>query len=359
MTRLINGNFTNKTMELRLVECVPNFSEGKDKAIIDSIIQPILDNKSVTLLDIDMGRDFNRTVVTMVGDPESVLQTVTECTSIALELIDMRHHSGEHARMGAVDVVPFIPIKGVTMEECIELSNRYAKSVSDAHSLPVFLYAKSAQYPSRVRLPDIRKGEYEGLQKKLDSPDWKPDFGPAKFQPTMGATATGARNFLIAYNVNLNTADKSKANLIASKIRTSGMIVKDENGEIVRDKTGTALRTPGRFEKLQAAGWMYNESTAQVSMNLLDYSVTGLHDVTETIKLEASKLGLEAVAGELVGLVPLQAIMDAGNFYTNTNIQDVDTLVGNAIEGLMLDRLESFDPYGNIIEWAIERKKNE
>ena len=359
MTRLINGNFTNKTMELRLVECVPNFSEGKDKAIIDSIIQPILDNKSVTLLDIDMGRDFNRTVVTMVGDPESVLQTVTECTSIALELIDMRHHSGEHARMGAVDVVPFIPIKGVTMEECIELSNRYAKFVSDAHSLPVFLYAKSAQYPSRVRLPDIRKGEYEGLQKKLDSPDWKPDFGPAKFQPTMGATATGARNFLIAYNVNLNTADKSKANLIASKIRTSGMIVKDENGEIVRDKTGTALRTPGMFEKLQAAGWMYNESTAQVSMNLLDYSVTGLHDVTETIKLEASKLGLEAVAGELVGLVPLQAIMDAGNFYTNTNIQDVDTLVGNAIEGLMLDRLESFDPYGNIIKWAIERKKNE
>ena len=359
MTRLINGNFTIKTMEQRLVECVPNFSEGKDKAIIDSIIQPILDNKTVTLLDIDMGPDFNRTVVTMVGDPESVLQTVTECTSIALELIDMRNHSGEHARMGAVDVVPFIPIKGVTMEECIELSNRYAKFVSEAHSLPVFLYAKSAQYPSRVRLPDIRKGEYEGLQKKLDSPDWKPDFGPAKFQPTMGATATGARNFLIAYNVNLNTADKSKANLIASKIRTSGTIVKDENGETVRDENGTALRTPGMFEKLQAAGWMYNEDTAQVSMNLLDYSVTGLHDVTETIKLEASKLGLEAVAGELVGLVPLQAILDAGNHYSDTNIEDVDTLVEDAIEGLMLDSLESFDPYDNIIEWAIEREKNE
>ena len=359
MTRLLNGNFTIKTMEQRLVECVPNFSEGQDKTIIDSIIQPILDNKSVTLLDIDMGRDFNRTVVTMVGDPESVLQTVTECTSIALELIDMRHHSGEHARMGAVDVVPFIPIKGVTMEECIELSNRYAKSVSKAHSLPVFLYAKSAQNPSRVRLPDIRKGEYEGLQEKLESPDWKPDFGPAKFQPTMGATATGARNFLIAYNVNLNTADKSKANLIASKIRTSGTIVKDENGETVRDKNGTVQRIPGMFEKLQAAGWMYNEDTAQVSMNLLDYSVTGLHDVTETIKHEASQLGLEAVAGELVGLVPLRAILDAGNHYSDTNIQDVDTLVENAIEGLMLDSLESFDPDDNIIEWAIERKKNE
>ncbi len=359
MTRLINGNFTNKTMEQRLVECVPNFSEGQDKAIIDLIIQPILDNKSVTLLDIDMGGDFNRTVVTMVGDPESVLQTVTECTSIALELIDMRHHSGEHARMGAVDVVPFIPIKGVTMDECIELSNRYAKYVSDAHSLPVYLYAKSAKYPSRVRLPDVRKGEYEGLQKKLESPDWKPDFGPAKFQPTMGATATGARNFLIAYNVNLNTTDKSKANTIASKIRTSGTIVKDENGETVRDKNGIVQRIPGMFEKLQAAGWMYNEDTAQVSMNLLDYSVTGLHDVTETIKLEASKLGLEAVAGELVGLVPLQAIIDAGNFYSDTNIQDVDTLVRNAIDGLMLDRIESFDPYQNIIEWAIEREQNE
>ena len=173
----------------------------------------------------------------------------------------------------------------------------------------------------------------------------------------MGATATGARNFLIAYNVNLNTADKSKANAIASKIRTSGIVVKDDNGETVRDKNGIVQRIPGIFEKLQAAGWMYNEEIAQVSMNLLDYSVTGLHDVTEAIKLEASRLGLEAVAGELVGLVPLQAIMDAGNHYSDTNIQDVDSLVENAIEGLMLDRLESFDPYENIIEWAIERGK--
>ena len=342
-----------------LVECVPNFSEGRDQSIIDEIIQSISTVSDVTLLDVDIGYDFNRTVVTMVGEPESVLQTVTECTSVALELIDMRLHSGEHARMGAVDVVPFIPIKGVTMEECIDLSNRYAKLVSDEHSLPVFLYANSAQYPSRVRLPDIRKGEYEGLQEKIQSPDWKPDFGPVKFQPTMGATATGARNFLIAYNVNLNTADKSKANTIASKIRTSGIVVKDDNGETVRDKNGIVQRIPGIFEKLQAAGWMYNEEIAQVSMNLLDYSVTGLHDVTEAIKLEASKLGLEAVAGELVGLVPLQAIMDAGNHYSDTNIQDVDSLVENAIEGLMLDRLESFDPYENIIEWAIERGKNE
>ena len=359
MTRLINGNFAMKTMEHRLVECVPNFSEGKDSTIIDSIVQPIIDNKFVTLLDIDMGTDFNRTVVTMVGEPESVLQTVVECTSIALELIDMRLHSGEHARMGAVDVVPFIPIKGVTMEECIDLSNRYAKSVSDKHSLPVYLYANSARYPSRVRLPDIRKGEYEGLQEKIQSPDWVPDFGPAEFQPTMGATATGARNFLIAYNVNLNTSNKSMANTIASKIRSSGVIVKDEDGETVRDENGIVQRTPGMFDKLQAAGWMYNEATAQVSMNLLDYSVTGLHDVTETIKVEASKIGLEAIAGELVGLVPLQAILEAGIHYSDTNIKDVESLVQNAIDGLMLDKLESFDPHENIIEWAIGGGKNE
>ena len=159
--------------------------------------------------------------------------------------------------------------------------------------------------------------------------------------------------------MNLNSADKSKANTIASKIRTSGIVVKDDNGETVRDKNGIVQRIPGIFEKLQAAGWMYNEEIAQVSMNLLDYSVTGLHDVTEAIKLESAKLGLEAVAGELVGLVPLQAIMDAGNHYSDTNIQDVDSLVENAIEGLRLDRLESFDPHENIIEWAIEREKNE
>ena len=175
----------------------------------------------------------------------------------------------------------------------------------------------------------------------------------------MGVMATGARNFLIAYNVNLNTSDKSSANLIASKIRTSGVIVKDSDGNTVRDENGVVQRVPGRFEQLQAAGWMYNEETAQVSMNLLDYSVTGLHDVTEAIKQEAANLGLEAVAGELVGLVPLQAILDSGEYYSDTNIHDIGALVENAINGLMLDRLSDFEAHENIIEWAIEREKNE
>jgi len=337
----------------RLVECVPNFSEGRDRAIIDSILEPIITTEGVTLLDVDMGADFNRTVVTIVGDPEPVLSVAIECTAIAIELIDMRNHSGEHARMGAVDVVPFIPISGVSMAECVELSHRYARAVSQNLSLPVYMYAHSAVTEQRVRLPDIRKGEYEGLSDRIITDEWVPDYGPSEFKPTMGATATGARSILVAYNVNLNTDDKSKANTIASKIRTSGAIVRDDQGEILRSDDGKAKRTPGIFEQLQAAGWMYDEDTAQVSMNLLDHSVTGLHDVTDAIRKEASKMGLEAVASELVGLVPLEAMLDAGRHYHEGSNTDDSTLVQVAIDELMLDRLDTFNANSSIIEWAI------
>ena len=340
-------------MTSRLVECVPNFSEGRDKTIIDRIIQPILDNEGVTLLDIDMGADFNRTVVTMVGDPESVLNTVIQCTSIALELIDMSTHSGEHARMGAVDVVPFIPISNVTMADCVDLSQRYGKTISSKHNLPIYLYAESAISPQRVRLPDIRKGEYEGFEEKLSQPEWKPDFGPSQFTPKMGVTATGGRNLLIAYNVNLNTDNKSQANHIAGKIRTSGYVIKDDEGNSIQDENGKPLRQPGIFSNVQAAGWMYDENTAQVSMNLLDFTLTGLHQVTDAIKLEAKKLGLEAVSSELVGLVPLDAILAAGQHYGNNPDASEKELVDYAINGLMLNKLSDFDPNKNIIEWAI------
>ena len=340
-------------MTSRLVECVPNFSEGRDKTIIDRIIQPILDNEGVTLLDIDMGADFNRTVVTMVGDPESVLNTVIQCTSIALELIDMSTHSGEHARMGAVDVVPFIPISNVTMADCVDLSQRYGKTISSKHNLPIYLYAESAISPQRVRLPDIRKGEYEGFEEKLSQPEWKPDFGPSQFMPKMGVTATGGRNLLIAYNVNLNTDNKSQANQIAGKIRTSGYVIKDDEGNSIQDENGKPLRQPGIFSNLQAAGWMFDENTAQVSMNLLDFTLTGLHQVTDAIKLEAKKLGLEAVSSELVGLVPLDAILAAGQHYGNNPDASEKELVDYAINGLMLNKLSDFDPNKNIIEWAI------
>ena len=342
-------------MQEALVECVPNFSEGRDKQLIEKITRPIMEANGVSLLDVDMGHDFNRTVVTMVGRPEEVLSTVIECTRIATNLIDMRGHSGEHARMGAVDVVPFIPIKGISMDDCVTLSERYAQAVSEELDLPIYLYAEAARSPQRSRLPDIRRGQYEGMEEKVTSPEWKPDYGPAEFKPKMGVTATGARTILIAYNVNLDTDDKSKANSIASKIRTSGSLVKDENGEKVVGEDGKALRKPGMFQSLQAAGWMYDSTTAQVSMNLLDYDVTGLHDVTEAIRLEAKKIGLNVTAGELVGLVPLNAMKSAGNYYNDDgNGADEKSVVEKAISGLMLDRLGDFDPKSCIIEWAIE-----
>ena len=344
-------------MEARLIECVPNFSEGKDPEIIKQITRPIRQSSTVTLLDIDMGSDFNRTVVTMVGDPEEVLPVVIECTIIAAELIDMRNHKGEHARMGAIDVVPFIPINGVTMDECVKLSERYGEAVSKELDLPVYLYAEAAKISERIRLPNIRRGEYEGLENKLSSPQWAPDFGPNEFNPRLGATVTGARSILIAFNVNLDTDDKTKANNIAGIIRTSGTLVKDENGEKILDDEGKPLRNPGLFKSLQAAGWMYNDSTAQVSMNLLNFKETGLHDVTQAIREQANQMGLEVIAGELVGLVPLDAMISAGRYYSeNESEKDELSLVDSAIHGLMLDDLEDFDPNSCIIEWAISEK---
>ena len=338
-----------------LIECVPNFSEGRDPTTIDAITDSIEAVEGVSILDVDMGHDFNRTVVTMVGEPEAVLQAAISCTSVAIELIDMRNHTGEHARMGAVDVVPFIPLEGATIETCISLSERYAEAVSEMFDLPVYLYAESARSDQRVRLPDIRRGEYEGLEEKITSSEWLPDFGTPEFKPKMGATASGARQILIAYNVNLNTSDKSKANAIAGIIRTSGVIVRDENGDKLLSDEGAPIRKPGMFQHLQAAGWMYNQDIAQVSMNLLNHNVTGLHTVTDAIRIEAGNIGLQAVAGELVGLVPLSAMISAGKHYHNDpDCNDHSTLVQSAINGLMLNELEGFDAYNSIIEWTLE-----
>ena len=337
-----------------LIECVPNFSEGRNPEVIAMITKPIIDSPDVDLLDVDMGYDFNRTVVTMVGEPEAVLRAAIECTSIAVEMIDMRGHSGEHARMGAVDVVPFIPLRGSSMWECVKLSERYAESVSEQLGLPVYMYAEAARDSQRVRLPDIRKGEYEGMKKKMMSDGWAPDYGPSVFPESMGVTAAGARQILIAYNVNLNTDDKKIANSIASKIRTSGSLLRDENGDKVIGKDGNPMRTPGKFQSLQAAGWMFDEDTAQVSMNLLDHSVTGLHDVTETIRTEAEKLGYSVTGSELVGLVPLDAMLSAGKKYLDApnNENELD-LVNSAISGLSLNEFGEFVPQTSIIEWAI------
>ena len=338
-----------------LVECVPNFSEGRDLAIINAITDAMTSVEGVALLDVDMGADFNRTVVTIVGPPDCVLEAAINGTRVAIERIDMTNHCGEHARMGAVDVVPFIPISNVSMSECVNLSVLYAERASEEFGLPVFLYAESARDDERVRLPDIRRGEYEGLAEKFADPSWRPDYGPAEFKPKMGATASGARNILIAYNVNLDTADKGSANKIAGKLRTSGVLKKDDSGEKIIGTDGKPERIPGQFKSLQAAGWMYNDDTAQVSMNLLDYSATGLHSVTEAIRCEASDMALRVTAGELVGLLPLNAMLDAGRYY-HENPEDATEmdLVQSAVIGLQLDVLGEFIPEERIIEWAAE-----
>jgi glutamate formiminotransferase/formiminotetrahydrofolate cyclodeaminase len=342
-------------MSRRLVECVPNFSEGKDEAVIAEITAAIVAVEGVTLLDVDMGADFHRTVVTMVGEPEPILEAALAATEVALELIDMTTHRGEHARMGAVDVVPFIPISGVSMSECVELAERFGRSASERFGLPIYLYAEAAKSEQRVKLPEIRRGEYEGFEEKILEPEWAPDFGPAEFKPKIGVTATGARSLLIAYNVNLNTDDKSAANRIAGKLRTSGVLKKDGDGEKVIGPDGKPERIPGRFQSLQGAGWMYDELTAQVSMNLLDHEQTGLHTVTEAIRQEAAYLGLETTAGELVGLVPLAAITAAGRFYHESpESADEGSLVEAAIAGLQLDALAPFVATERIIEFAAE-----
>ena len=334
-----------------LVECVPNFSEGKDKVIIDSITAAMLTVDDVKLLDVDMGSDFHRTVVTIVGPPEQVLESVIRGTGVALDLIDMSAHQGEHARMGAVDVVPFIPVQSVSMDECVKLAERYGQSVAEKYGLSVYLYANAAKDSSRVKLPDIRRGEYEGLEDKLSDPNWSPDYGPSEFNPLFGVTATGARPILIAYNVNLDTNDKSITNSIAGKLRTSGILKKDDSGNKILNSDGKPERIFGRFEALQGAGWMYDESTAQVSMNLLDYSTTGLHDVTEAIRELASESGHNTTAGELVGLVPLSAIIDAGLHYNGGDGPE-DVLISAPIEGLQLDKLGEFIVEKRIIEFA-------
>lgn len=337
-----------------LIECVPNFSEGRDKDIIDAIINSITSIDGVSVLDVDMGADFNRTVVTMVGEPEAVLEAAIKSTGVALKLIDMSKHTGEHARMGAIDVVPFIPLSNSTIEDCIELSVRYANAVSLNHGIPIYLYAESARVEGRVKLPDIRKGEYEGLKEKLSVPEWRPDFGPSVFLPRSGATATGARQILIAYNVNLSTHDKSLANVIAGKLRSSGVIKRDKQGNKLVDSNGITIRKPGKFKALQAAGWMYDEDTAQVSMNLLDHTITGLHDVTEAIRSEADKLGLTITASELVGLVPMKAMIQAGMHYcTNPDEGNENNILQHAVDGLGLEGLHEFDISSSIIELAI------
>ena len=341
----------------KIVECVPNFSEGKDKSIINAISAAVESVKGVKLLDVDPGADFNRTVYTFVGEPENVLEAAVSAAKVGTALIDMTKHKGEHARMGALDVCPFIPIKGVTDKDCIELSKKFGKRMTEETGIPVFLYAKSAQKKERIRLPDIRKGEYEALEEKFKDPSFKPDYGKAVFVPKSGATATGCRDILIAYNINLSTSDKSIASKIAGKIRTSGVVKKDKDGNKIIGKDGKAERIPGKFKGVQAGGMMYNENIAQVSMNLLNYREVNMHDVFEEVKEQAENLGVKVTGSEIVGLVPKESLFLGGKFYAKKQgikSTDEDELVSLAIDKLGLSDLYPFKSEEKVIEYMVE-----
>ena len=343
----------------KIVECVPNFSEGKDKSIINAISAAVESVDGVKLLDVDPGADFNRTVFTFVGEPEPILEAAFQAAKVGIALIDMARHKGEHARMGALDVCPFIPIKDVTEKDCIELSKKFGERMAKELGVPVFLYAKSAVKPDRVRLPDIRKGEYESLEEKFKDPSYKPDYGKAKFVPKSGATATGCRDILLAYNINLNTSDKSIASKISGKIRTSGFIKKDKEGNKIIGPDGKPKRTPGRFKGVQAGGMMYDENIAQVSMNLLNYREVNLNDVFEAVQEEAGKLGVKTTGSEIVGLVPKESLILAGKYYSTKfglKLTNEDDLVSLAIEKLGLSELYPFKPEEKVIEYMVEEE---
>ncbi len=341
----------------KLVECVPNFSEGRDKSVIEAISREISAVSGVTLLDVDPGADTNRTVYTFVGEPASVVEAAVRAAVCAGKLIDMSKHSGAHPRMGALDVCPFVPVSGVTMDECVALAKETAKRIGEALDVPVYLYEYAASRPERKSLADIRSGEYEALSEKLKKPEWKPDYGPSKFVPAWGATVVGAREFLIAYNVNLNTRDKKLANDVAFTIREGGKAARDAQGNIMKDAQGNQVKVPGLLKHVRAIGW-YIESyrCAQVSINLTNYLETPLHIVYETAKQEAEKLGLYVTGSEVVGLMPLAPLVEAGRYYLKKTGKSQGApeceLVELAIRSMGLDSVAPFDPDKKIIEYT-------
>ena len=301
---------------MKLVECVPNFSEGRDAAKIERITNEIRATEGVKLIDVDPGKDTNRTVVTFIGTPEGVLEAAFKAIAKAAEVIDMRTHSGAHARMGATDVCPLVPVSGVTMEDCAALARSLGARVGSELGIPVYLYEEAASCPERRNLASVRQGEYEGLAEKLKDPEWKPDFGPAVLNPASGATVIGAREFLIAYNINLNTRDVRIAREIAFEIREKGRAKRDSAGAIVKGERGETVFTPGKFKACRAVGWyMEDFGRAQISMNLINYRLTPPHLVfDECVKL-AEDHGARVTGSELVGLIPLEAMLQAGRHY--------------------------------------------
>ncbi len=341
-----------------IIECVPNFSEGRDMNIIKQITDEIESVEGVSLLDVDPGKATNRTVVTFVGNPQAVIEAAFLAIKKAGELIDMRTHKGEHPRMGATDVCPLIPVSGITMEETIAFARQLAQRVGNEAGIPAYLYEYAATADYRRNLADIRSGEYEGLQTKMQQEQWRPDYGPHAFNAQAGATVIGARDFLIAYNVNLNTTSTRRANAVAFDIREKGRQKKDENGKVVKGADGEPEWQPGILKNVKAIGWFIEEyGIAQISINLTNMNVTPLHQVFDTVCERATARGLRVTGSELVGLVPLQAMLEAGKFFLRRQQRSIGVgeaeLVRIAIRSLGLDELGPFDPQKKIIEYRL------
>src|SRR6184192_3363167 len=346
----------------KLIECVPNFSEGRDENIIRQITDAIESVDGVSLLDVDPGASTNRTVVTFVGNPEAAVKAAFRAIEKAAELIDMRKHKGAHPRMGATDVCPFIPVSNVSWEEVIECANRLGKRVGEELKIPVYLYEKAAKNKSRSNLAVIRAGEYEALVEKIQNPAWKPDFGPSVFNERSGATAIGARAFLIAYNVNLNTKAVRRAMSVAFDVRENGRIKTEDgmpSGKPVLDQSGEPVRIPGMLKHVKAIGWYVEEyGIAQVSMNLTNIEETPLHAAFDACDQSATKRGLRATGSEIVGMVPKKCLLDAGkHFLQKQNWSEglaEEELIELAIRSMGLSELKPFDPKEKIIELKIE-----
>ncbi len=351
----------------RIIECVPNFSEGREMEVIRQITEVIEKVPGIKLLNVDPGYATNRTVVTFAGEPEAVVEAAFQSIKKASELIDMRHHTGEHPRFGATDVCPLVPVSDITMEETIEYARALAKRVGEELQIPVYCYEQAAFEPKRQSLANCRSGEYEGLPEKVASSQWKPDFGPAQFNPKSGAIAIGARNFLIAYNINLNTTSVRRANSIAFDIREAGRILRDGDpvtGKIIKDKKGEPIRIPGSLKNVRAIGWYIKEyRMAQISMNLTDITVTPIHIAFDEVCEKAGERGIRITGSELIGVVPLSCMLDAGKYFLHkqqrsSGIPD-EEIIEVAVRTLGLNELAPFDPKKRIIEYLLGEEQKD
>jgi glutamate formiminotransferase/formiminotetrahydrofolate cyclodeaminase len=351
-------------MNKQLIECVPNISEGRDLKKINAIANTVTTVEGVKLLDIDPGKATNRTVITFVGEPKQVIEAALKLIKKASELIDMSEHTGEHPRFGATDVCPFVPIANISMEETTKYAHELGKRIGDELEISGYFYENAATSDNRKNLATVRSGEYEGLKEKLSNPNWKPDFGPTEFNnqvASSGVTAVSARNFLVAYNVNLNSTSTRRANAIAFDVREAGRTLREGNpatGKKVLDENGEPKRVPGKLKAVKGIGWYIEEyGIAQISYNLTNISITSMHEAFEETVLSATKRGLRVTGSELVGLVPLQAMLDAGDHFLikqerSLGISNTEK-IKIAIKSLGLDDLKPFNPQERIIEYVM------